>query len=58
MKDFRDPKLKTHKLEGKLQSCLSFCLKNGYRVLFEFSEKNTVDLLSIGPHDKYKQWKK
>lgn len=52
----RDAKLSVHKLHGKLQSCLSFYLKDGYRVLFEFSEKNNVKLLDVGSHDKYKQW--
>jgi len=50
--------LKAHKLKGRLQKCLSFCLCNGYRVLFEFSDKKTVDLLDVGPHDKYKKWEK
>lgn len=54
----RNPKLKTHKLKGKLQECLSFYLHDGYRVLFEFSSSQTIDLLDIGPHDKYKNWEK
>ncbi len=56
--DPKDPKLKTHKLKGKLQSCLSFYLCDGYRVLFEFSSTQTIDLLDIGPHDKYQEWGK
>ncbi len=58
MKNPNTPKLKTHKLKGKLQSCLSFHLRDGHRVLFEFSLDNSVDLLDIGPHDKYSQWGK
>ena len=50
------PSLRTHKLKGKLQECLAFCLKDGYRVLFEFSEPDTVDLLEIGSHDIYKRF--
>jgi len=57
-KDPRDSRLGAHKLKGKLQSCLSFYLKDGYRVLFEFRAKDEVDLLDVGPHDKYKQWGK
>lgn len=57
-KDPRDTKLSSHKLKGKLQSCLSFYLKDGYRVLFEFRSKDEIDLLDVGPHDKYKQWEK
>lgn len=52
-----DPKLKTHKLKGRLQSCQAFRLKNGFRVLFEFSSSDIVDLLSVGPHDLYEKWK-
>lgn len=54
----RDPKLRMHKLKGKLQTCLSFYLRDGFRVLFEFSTYNTVDLLDVGKHDKYKRWDK
>ncbi len=50
------PSLKTHKLTGKLQECLGFYLRDGYRVLFEFTGPNTVDLLIIGPHDIYKRF--
>lgn len=49
------PSLKTHKLKGHLQECLAFRLRDGYRVLFEFSSPNTVDLLDVGPHDIYKR---
>ena len=54
----KNPSLKTHKLKGKLQTCLSFYLRDGYRVLFEFSETKNINLLDIGPHDKYKIWEK
>ncbi|MBU1032314.1 type II toxin-antitoxin system RelE/ParE family toxin [Patescibacteria group bacterium] len=47
--------LKAHKLKGKYQTCLSFRLRDGYRVLFEFSAPDTVDLLDIGSHDLYKK---
>ena len=58
MKDPNDSKLQSHKLKGKLQDCLSFHLRDGYRVLFEYSLDNSVDLLDVGPHDKYSQWGK
>ena len=48
--------LKTHKLKGKLQECLVFQLKDGYRVLFEFSGLDIVDLLEVGSHDVYKRF--
>ncbi len=57
IKNPRDPKLSSHKLKGKLQNCLSFNLKDGYRVLFEFRAKDEIDLLDLGPHDKYKLWR-
>ena len=50
--------LKTNKLKGKLRTCLSFCLCDGYRVLFEFSKRDTVNLLAIGSHDNYNKLKK
>jgi len=34
MKNPKNPILKAHKLKGKLQSCLSFYLRAGYRVPF------------------------
>ena len=52
------PSLKTHRLKGKLQECLAFRLKDGYRVLFEFSGSDTVDLLDIGSHDIYKRFRR
>jgi len=52
------PSLKTHKLKGKLQECLAFRLKDGFRVLFEFSGTDTVDLLDIGSHDVYKRFQR
>ena len=58
MKNPRDQKLVTHKLKGKLQECLAFDLRDGFRVLFEFIDRNIVSLLDIGSHDKYHQWKK
>lgn len=48
--------LGTHKLQGKLQACLAFRLRDGYRVLFEFSASDTVDLLDVGSHDMYQKW--
>lgn len=58
IKNPRNPKLKTHKLHGNIQHCLAFNLHDGYRVLFEFIDRDTIDLLDIGPHDKYSKWEK
>ncbi|PIT94182.1 hypothetical protein COU00_00330 [Candidatus Falkowbacteria bacterium CG10_big_fil_rev_8_21_14_0_10_43_11] len=58
IKNLRHPSLKTHKLQGKHQSCLAFRLRDGFRVLFEFPAPNTADLLDIGSRDIYRQRKK
>lgn len=52
----RHPMLKTHKLKGRLQECFAFQLVKGYRVLFEFSADDTVNLLDVGPHDIYRKY--
>ncbi len=53
-KDPFDPKLKTHKLKGRLQSFLSFSIGFKYRIIFELSkDKKTVYFLSVGDHDIY-----
>ena len=54
----RTPQLRTHKLKGKLQGCLAFCLRDGFRVLFDFASNDTVNLIDIGPHNKYRVWGK
>ena len=49
-----DPKLKTHKLKGKLNSFLSFFIGYKYRIIFEFAkDKKTVYFHSVGDHDIY-----
>lgn len=49
-----DPKLKTHKLKGKLNGFLSFSIGYKYRIIFEFSkDKKTVYFHSVGDHDIY-----
>ncbi|MFH0755162.1 MAG: type II toxin-antitoxin system mRNA interferase toxin, RelE/StbE family [bacterium] len=57
IKDPKDLRLRTHILKGKLQECLAFCLRDGFRVLFEFTG-DTINLLDVESHDKYKIWKK
>lgn len=49
-------KLRTHKLQGKLNTEFAFCLRDGYRVLFEFADNNVVLLVNIGAHDDYRKW--
>ena len=48
--DIRDPKLKTHKLHGKMKSSYACSINYRYRIVFEFDENNIYPD-SIGPHD-------
>jgi len=49
-----NPKLKTHKLKGKLGRFLSFSIGHKYRIIFEFSkDKKTIYFHSVGSHDIY-----
>lgn len=49
-----NPKLKTHKLTGKLNSLWAYSIDRKHRIIFEFVEKNTIQLHSVGTHDIYK----
>jgi addiction module RelE/StbE family toxin len=46
--------LKTHKLKGRLSSCLSCSINYEFRIVFKFSEteSNCIELLNIGNHDE------
>lgn len=48
-----DPQLKAHKLKGRLQEFWSFSIDIHYRIIFEFTNKNTVWFHSIGTHQIY-----
>lgn len=49
-----NPKLKTHKLKGRLIGFLSFSIGYKYRIIFEFSkDKDTAYFHSVGDHDIY-----
>lgn len=49
-----DPKLKTHKLNGKLDGFLSFSIGYKYRIIFEFFKDNKIVYFhSVGNHDIY-----
>ena len=50
------PTHRTHKLKGSLKDYYAFSLRNGYRVLFDFINNNTVILVNVGSHDDYKKW--
>jgi len=48
-----DPRLKTHKLKGRLGEFWSFSVDFKYRIIFEFIENGDVRMHSIGDHDIY-----
>ncbi|PIU28753.1 type II toxin-antitoxin system mRNA interferase toxin, RelE/StbE family [Candidatus Woesebacteria bacterium CG07_land_8_20_14_0_80_44_9] len=50
-----DPKLKTHKLAGKLKGFWSFSIDKKYRIRFEFLGKQTIRLHSVGTHNIYRK---
>lgn len=48
-----DPKLNTHKLHGRLKEYWVFSVNDRYRIVFEFSKKDTVWFYSVGDHSIY-----
>jgi mRNA-degrading endonuclease YafQ of YafQ-DinJ toxin-antitoxin module len=52
-KDPFDPRLKTHKLGGKLKDFWSFSIDYKHRIIFEFFDKETIYFHSVGDHDIY-----
>ena len=53
LKDPFDKRLKTHKLSGKLKKLCSFSINYDYRIIFEFVNKDTIYLHSVGTHRIY-----
>lgn len=48
------PSLKTHKLKGKLKDFYSFSIAYSWRVVFHFSNEDTIILDTIGTHEIYR----
>jgi addiction module RelE/StbE family toxin len=49
-----DPKLKTHKLKGRLSGFLSFSISRKYRIIFELTkDRKTAYFYSVGNHAIY-----
>jgi len=49
-----DPKLKTHKLKGRLSNFLSFSIGRKYRIIFELTkDRKTAYFYSVGDHAIY-----
>jgi len=46
--------LKVHKLHGSLKDRYSFSINYKIRIVFRYTSKNQVVLLSVGDHDLYK----
>ncbi|HCC06039.1 TPA: type II toxin-antitoxin system mRNA interferase toxin, RelE/StbE family [Candidatus Nomurabacteria bacterium] len=53
-KDWKDARLKTHKLNGKFSEFLAFSIDNSYRIIFDFDENKNVIFHGIGDHDIYR----
>ena len=52
-KNYRDPRLKTHKLSGKLDGRLAFWIDLKVRIIFSFVSPKLVYFHSVGGHDIY-----
>ena len=54
-KDPFDPRLKTHRLQGKLYGYFAFSIDYSYRVIFRPSdeEKNYFEIINVGQHSMY-----
>jgi mRNA-degrading endonuclease YafQ of YafQ-DinJ toxin-antitoxin module len=48
--DAFDPRLRTHKLSGRLQDLWAYSVTRDIRIVFEFIEADEVLFHSIGPH--------
>jgi len=53
-KNYRDPRLKTHKLSGKLAGRLAFWVDFKNRIVFSLTRPKLAHFHSIGSHDIYK----
>lgn len=49
-----DPRLKTHKLKGRLKDYWVFSISYSDRILFRFLTKGKVFFIDIGDHSIYK----
>jgi len=49
-----DPRLKTHKLKGRLKKYYSFSVNYQYRIVFHFQSDTDIIFDTIGTHAIYK----
>jgi len=47
-----NPRLRTHKLTGKLEGLWAFSVTYNCRVVFSFLSKNAILLIDVGSHDE------
>lgn len=52
--DCFDPRLKTHKLSGKLDGFWACSISYKTRIIFELDNDGNITLINIGSHDIYK----
>ena len=52
VKDPFNPRLRTHKLTGKLEGLWAFSVSFDCRVIFKFLSKTEILLIDIGGHDE------
>lgn len=52
-KDPFDPRLKTHKLSGTLESFYAFSVDHSNRIIFDFKTQQIARFYQIGSHDIY-----
>lgn len=48
-----DPKLRIHKLSGKLAKYWSFSINYQYRIIFSFVKESHIRFHAVGTHDVY-----
>lgn len=48
-----DPRLKTHKLKGRLDNFWAFSINLRYRIIFKFQDDNKIRFYAIGDHSLY-----
>lgn len=48
-----DPRLKTHKLSGRLEGLYAFSISHSHRIIFEFVKNDLARFHEIGTHDIY-----
>ncbi len=51
-KNYSNPRLRTHKLTGKLEGLWAFSIDYDCRVVFKFLNKDEILLIDLGSHDE------